>query len=339
MTTDTTQGHRPSSKIERNVIILQVNINGIKNKLTEEEYKKGIAKLKNKKVAGIDDVLVEQLNNLGPQAHRWLHSMLNVCFTENRIHKGWRHSKIIAILKPGKDLAIPNNYILISLICNMYKLYERLILNRITLIRKLYNFTEDSPLCRVIQNMLSSRRFYVELNNDRSIWRNQKNGLPRGSVLTPILFNIYTHYQPLHDGTLNFVYADDLCVTAQYPSFTELEHTIEEALGELTTYYRSNSLRANPDKTQVTSFHLKDREAKRMLEVKWNNTDLENIPHPKYLGVSLDRTLIYKKHIHNTKMKVATRNNLMKKLSNSKWGCNASTISTTALALSYSARG
>ena len=36
-------------------------------------------------------------------------------------------------------------------------------------------------------------------------------------------------------------------------------------------------------------------------------------------------------------MKVATRNNLMKKLSNSKWGCNASTIRTTALALSYSA--
>ena len=71
--------------------------------------------------------------------------------------------------------------------------------------------------------------------------------------------NIYTNDQPLHDGTRNFVYADDLCVTAQYPSFTEVEHTIEEALDELTTYYRSNSLRANPDKTQVTSFHLKNR--------------------------------------------------------------------------------
>ena len=34
---------------------------------------------------------------------------------------------------------------------------------------------------------------------------------------------------------------------------------------------------------------------------------------------------------------MATRNNLLKKLSNSKWGCNASTIRTIALALSYSA--
>ena len=34
---------------------------------TEEEY---IATLKNKKAAGIDDVLVEQLKNLGPRTHR-----------------------------------------------------------------------------------------------------------------------------------------------------------------------------------------------------------------------------------------------------------------------------
>ena len=40
--------------------------------------------------------------------------------------------------------------------------------------------------------------------------------------------------------------------------------------------------------------------------------------------------------IHNTKMKVATRNNLLGKLSNSKWGANAGTIRTTSLELSNS---
>ena len=35
-------------------------------------------------------------------------------------------------------------------------------------------------------------------------------------------------------------------------------------------------------------------------------------------------------------MKVATRNNQLRKLSNSKWGANASTIRTTALTLCYS---
>ena len=99
---------------------------------SEEEYRKGIAVLKNNKAAGIDDILVEQLKNLGPKAHKWLHTMLNTCFIENKIPKIWRQSKIIAILKPGKDSAISKNYRPISLLCHTYKLYERLILNRVS---------------------------------------------------------------------------------------------------------------------------------------------------------------------------------------------------------------
>ena len=362
---------------------------------SEGEYNKGVAALKNNKAAGRDDTLVEQLKHLGPKAHKWLLTMLNICFMENKIPTIWRQSKIIAILKPGKDSSIPKNYRPISLLCHTYKLYERMILNRIAptieqhlikeqagfrsgksctsqllnltqhiedgyeegmitgtafvdlsaaydtvnhrlLIQKLYNTTLDSQLCRVIQNLMSDRRFYVELNNERSRWRIQKNGLPQGSVLSPTLFNIYTNDQPILDGMRSFIYADDLCVTAQYPTFQEVEQQIEEALGELTHYYRSNSLRANPDKTQVTAFHLRNREAKRSLQVSWNGVDLENTDTPKYLGVTLDRTLSYKTHIHNTKMKVATRNNLLKKLANSRWGTNARTIRTTALALCYS---
>ena len=237
---------------------------------SEEEYRKGIAALKNNKAAGIDDILVEQLKNLGPKAHKWLHTMLNTCFIENKIPKIWRQSKIIAILKPGKDSVIPKNYRPISLLCHTYKLYKRLTLNRVSplleqhlikeqagfrpgksctsqllnlthhiedgyqrgmttgaafvdmsaaydtvnhriLIQKLYNTTQDSQLCRVFENMLSNRRFCVELNNERSRWRKQKNGLPQGSVLSPILFNIYTNDQLIHDGTRNFIYADDLC--------------------------------------------------------------------------------------------------------------------------------
>ena len=65
-------------------------------------------------------------------------------------------------------------------------------------------------------------------------------------------------------------------------------------------------MRANPDKTQVTAFHLRNKEANRSLKLEWNRTELET-----------------------------TRNNLLRKLSNSKWGANASTIRTTALALCY----
>ena len=40
---------------------------------------------------------------------------------------------------------------------------------------------------------------------------------------------------------------------------TEVEETIKDALEEITQYYRYKSLRANPDKTQVTAFHLRNK--------------------------------------------------------------------------------
>ena len=114
---------------------------------------------KNKKAAGIDDVLVEQLKNIGPRTHRLINSMLNVCSTENRIPKVWRQAKIIAILKPGKDSAILKSYRPISLLCHMYKLYERFILNRIApevdrhLIKEQAGFRPGTSCCSQLFNL------------------------------------------------------------------------------------------------------------------------------------------------------------------------------------------
>ena len=78
----------------------------------------------------------------------------------------------------------------------------------------------------------------------------------------------------------SYVYADDLCITAQYPTL-QVDNTIEEALGESTKHYRNNSLRANPDRTQFTVFHLRNSKARRTLKVLWNGVDLENTAHLK----------------------------------------------------------
>ena len=74
----------------------------------------------------------------------------------------------------------------------------------------------------------------------------------------------------------------------------------------------------------------------QLLESNFKHFNWHLMLHSFYSVVEVDRTISYKGHIHNTNMKVATRNNLLRKLSNSKWGENASTIRTTALALCYS---
>ena len=239
---------------------------------SEGEYNKGVAALKNDKAAGRDDILVEQLKHIVPKAHKWLLTILNICCMENKIPTIWRQSKNIATLKPGKDSSIPKNYRPISLLCHTYKLYER-------------NDTEQDSTChRTTPNQgtgrfqireimhrstpkphRSGRRLYVELNNERKQDGEYKRTVyHRGVFSSPSLFNIYTNDRPILDGTRSFIYADDLCITAQYPTFQEVEQNIEEALVELTHYYKSNNLRANPDKTQVTAFSSAEQRGKEV---------------------------------------------------------------------------
>ena len=87
----------------------------------------------------------------------------------------------------------------------------------------------------------------------------------------------------------------------------------------------------------MCAFHLRNREANRKLNISWYGSNLENCDFPVYLGVTLDRSLTYKKHIENTRAKVCARNNVLRKLSGTNWGANPSTIRSTALALCLSA--
>ena len=128
----------------------------------------------------------------------------------------------------------------------------------------------------------------------------------------------------------------DLCIAAQEDTFNKVETILTTALTAIGDYYIRNQLRANPDKTQTCAFHLRNREAKTELKVSWDGKKLEHTPTPVYLGVILDRTLSYSSHVAKVKAKTEARNNVLKKLSNTKWGASPSTIKTTALALCYS---
>ena len=53
--------------------------------LSAKRVREGSGITKDNKAAGRDDILVEQLKNIGPKPHRWLLAVLNKCFMEIKI--------------------------------------------------------------------------------------------------------------------------------------------------------------------------------------------------------------------------------------------------------------
>ena len=104
---------------------------GFTRAFTAAELDIGIRVLKNGKAPGLDDIQTELIKQFEPKARDWLLRFFNNCTATKKIPKLWRQAKVAALLKPGKDTSVAKSFRPISLLCHTYKLFERLILNRI----------------------------------------------------------------------------------------------------------------------------------------------------------------------------------------------------------------
>ena len=129
----------------------------------------------------------------------------------------------------------------------------------------------DDRICKImcIYKELDERaKVFVKLDGSKSRWKRKKNGLPQGSVLAPLMFNVYTNDQLEPLGIQYFIYADDLGLISQRKTFEEVEKNLSTALEEITAYYTINHLKPNPTKTQVYAFHQKNRFSRQQLNIK-----------------------------------------------------------------------
>jgi hypothetical protein len=77
-----------------------------------------------------------------------------------------------------------------------------------------------------------------------------------------------------------FPYADDLVITAQGHTFSEIELTLTHTLEKLDRYYTQNSLKPNPTKTQV-HFTSTISKQERNLKYRGGAPILNTHKHPR----------------------------------------------------------
>jgi hypothetical protein len=66
---------------------------------------------------------------------------------------------------------------------------------------------------------------------------------------------------------------------------------LEVDLEKLNRFFRRWRLQPNPNQTEACKFHLNNQEAYTTMKIKFFETLVQHADHPKYLGVTLDRSL------------------------------------------------
>ena len=201
---------------------------------------------------------------------------------------------------------------------------------------KLLRLLPDKHMVKMIMELVRNRSFtLITDDNKQSRLRRFKNGVPQGSVLAPLLFNIYTYDLPSMISR-KFAYADDLALLHSSGNWKDLEWTSNQNMSTLSVYLHIWRLKLSHTKTVTTAFHLNNREAKRELKVYNNDRLLPFCPTPTYLGVKLDRSLTFRYHLVALRKKLSSRVTLLRRLVGSGWGAGAKTQRIATLSLVYS---
>ena len=167
-------------------------------------------------------------------------------------------------------------------------------LNHDILIAKLhaYGFTRES--LKLIKSYLTNRWQRTKVNTNFSSWSELLIGVPQGSVLGPLLFNIYINelfYITEMTNVCN--YADDTTFHACDSDLESLIQRLEHDSMLATEWFESNYIKLNGDKCHLLLSGYKH-------EVMWANIDQSQIWESKeqtLLDVIIDRDRKFDEYI------------------------------------------
>ena len=163
------------------------------------------------------------------------------------------------------------------------------------LIAKLNAYGFSMSSLNLISNYLSERKQRTKIGDSFSSWRDVIYGVPQGSVLGPLLFNIYINDLFMFSQDFFMAnYADDCspyeCAFSSDDVILKLQHDSQT----LIEWYENNYLKPNPDKWH---FLLSKVEDGKEVNITVGNTCISNSSAENILGVYFDNKFTFQAHL------------------------------------------
>ena len=178
------------------------------------------------------------------------------------------------------------------------------------LIAKLSAFGVSPLSLKLLYSYLSNRIQRIKINGNFSDRTDIEFGVPQGSILGPILFNIYMIdlFYECEDSSVAS-YADD---TAPYSCATDIPSValeLQASATKLFLWFKNNHLKANPGKSHILL------SSKKPEIISVDGISIAASSHEKLLGVIIDSELKFENHITEICLKVSKKINALCRIS------------------------
>lgn len=185
---------------------------------------------------------------------------------------------------------------------------------------KLTDYGLPRNYIRVLSSFVNDRSFTIKEGISTSKLIFPEAGTPQGSVLSPLLFILYTNDFPIPaSNSITFSqYADDIAIWSSGKNLPHMQNKLQLYLNEIEAWCKKWLVQINADKTQLTCFHRKKKASHVSLSLK--NVNIGLTPESTFLGITFDSRLNWKPHLEKVHGTFFRKCNILRSMSGQTWG-------------------
>ena len=177
------------------------------------------------------------------------------------------------------------------------------------LVGKLHVYGFSISALRLIYSYLANRKQRTKINSSYSSWEEILSGVPQGSILRPLRFNIFLCDMFFVLSQTDFAsYAEDNTPYVEANNIDEVITILQNNSIQLFKWFSDNQMKANKDKCHLVISNNEN------VSMKTDKIELENTSSDKLLGIIIDSKLNFKEHLEGILKKASRKVNVLSRI-------------------------
>ena len=222
--------------------------------------------------------------------------------------KGYNAQHCLMVLIEKWKKCVDNGGAFGALLTDLSKAFD--CLSHELLIAKLNAYGFDKKSLTLVYSYLSKRKQRVKINNSFSSWQRLSFGVPQGSILGPLLFNIYIcdmFYFLENYDIAN--YADDTTPFSVKQNHDLVVEDLQNSSAILFKWLKDNYMKINTDKSHLIMSRNKS------IVAKIDEFDIQSENQQELLGIVIDSNLTFEDHVSKICKKASQKLNALARVS------------------------